>query len=271
MTTYPKADQYTRPIMPHPETGVEQAWTRASTVGKALSDMGGLINWTGAVVAAGAYLRSDLAGQIGARWPMTDDNKGEIYKLVEDLKDAGGGSIGRNAGDTLHEMFRRTNLGEKFKPMPPWDVDVKAERDLLARTGVTVDPRYVERTVCLPEYGIAGTFDFLGERDGELLVADYKTGKVSDYSWAEWVVQVTLYANATHLYDWATGKFSPMPPVSRKQALIVSVPAHSGSAELYVVNIEPGVRAIKAALWVREWRREAKKLARKVKLNAKGT
>lgn len=267
---YPKADHYGRPIMPHPETGVEQAWTRASTVGKALSDGAGLINWTGAVVAAGGYLRPDLSGKLGARWPMTDDNKGEIYKLVEELKDAGGGSIGRNAGDTLHEMLRRINQGEKFTPMPPWAADVAAERDLMRRAGIVIRPEWVERTVCLPEYGIAGSFDFLAERD-ELLVADYKTGKLGDYSWAEWVVQLSLYANASWLYDWTTGQWSPMPPVSRKQALVVSVPAGSASAELYVVDIEPGVRAIKAALWVRDWRKEAKTLARKARLTTKAS
>lgn len=270
---YPKANHYGQPLMPHPVTGVEQAWVRATTVAKALGDMGGLVNWMGTVVAAGAYLRPDLAGQVGAMWPMTDANKSEIYGLVEDLKDAGGGSVGRNAGDVLHKMFHRINLGEDFKPMPPWDADVKAERDLLARAAITIDPRYVERTVCLPEYGIAGSFDFLAHQlswGEELLIADYKTGKLADYSWAEWVTQLAIYANASHIYDWDSGTFTPMPPVSKKRALVVSVPAGTGTAELYVVDVEPGMRAIKAALWVREWRKEAKKLARKAKLNGKG-
>lgn len=258
---YPKADRYGRPIMPHPLTGEEQSWTRATTVAKALDDGGGLINWTAAMVAGGAYLRSDLVGQVGARWPMTDENKGDIYSLIEDLKDAGGGSVGRNAGDTLHEMFRRINLGEKFTPMPPWSEDVKAERALMKRHGITIRPEYVERTVCLPDLGIAGSFDFLAEWD-ELLIGDYKCGKLGDYSWAAWVTQLAIYANATHMYDWNTGEFTPMPPVSKKRALIVSVPAGSATAELYDVDIEPGMRAIKAALWVREWRKDAKKLAR---------
>ena len=86
---YPKADRYGRPIMPHPETGVEQSWTRATTIAKCLDDGNGLISWTGAMVAGGAYLRPDLVCQVGARWPMTDDNKGEIYSIIGDLKDAG--------------------------------------------------------------------------------------------------------------------------------------------------------------------------------------
>lgn len=263
---YPRHDGHGRPIMPHPDTGEEQSWTRASTVAKALDDGGGLINWTGAMVAGGAYLRPDLVGEIGVQWPMTDANKSDIYKKVEDLKDAGGGNVGRNNGNVLHDMFQRINLGDtKFKPMRPWADDIAAEHALRARNGIAIDPQYVERTVCLPDLDVAGSFDFIAQRNDEMLIADYKTGKLGSYSWAAWVTQLSLYANAKHLFDWATGLFSPMPPVSKSKALIVHVPAGTGTAALYEVDIEPGMRAVKAALWVREWRKEAKKLAREVR------
>lgn len=268
---YPRMNQWKQPLFPHPDTGEEQAWVRASTLAKAMDDGGGLINWAGAMVAAGAYLRPDLAGKLGARWPMTEDNKGEIYGLVEELKDAGGGSIGRNAGDTLHEMIRRINQGEKFRPMPPWATDVSAFQNLMQRHQISINPEYVERTVCCPEIGVAGSFDFLARKRGELFVADLKTGKLGDYVWPAWVVQLTVYASAAYLYDWDTGEFSPMPAVSRKRALVVSVPAGTGEAELYSVDIEPGVRAIKAALWVRDWRKQAKTLARKARLTTKAS
>lgn len=262
---YPRADRWGRPVMPHPETGKEQSWTRATTVAKTLDDGGGLINWTGAMVAGGAYARSDIVGKVGARWPMTDDNKPEIYALVDELKEAGGASVGRNAGDTLHEMIRRVNLGEKFKPMPPWDADVKAYLDLVDRAGLEVDTDFVERTVCLPELGIAGSFDLAPRKGGERYIADLKTGKMGDYSWAAWVTQLGIYANASWMYDWETGEFEPMPPVNQRRALVVHLPAGSANAELYVVDIEPARRAIKAALWVREWRKQAKQLARPAK------
>lgn len=269
---YPKADRWGNPVFPHPETGAEQSWTRATTVAKALDDGGGLINWTGAMVAGGAYLRNDLIGQVGARWPMDETNKGEIYGLVQKLKDAGGGSVGRNAGDTLHEMRRRMNQGEELRPMSPWAEDIKAMLDVEERAGITIDPQWVERTVCLPELGIAGSFDFLAEVDGwpvpdELVVSDYKCGKVGDYSWPAWVTQLSIYAAAPLIWDWDKREFEPMPPVSRKRAFIVSAPAGTASAEIYVVNIEEGMRAIKAALWVREYRKTAKHLARPARLD----
>jgi hypothetical protein len=247
LTDYPKADKWKRPVFPHPETGEEQAWTRASTVAKSLDDGGGLINWTGAMVAGGCYLRPDIVGKVGARWPMTDANKPELYGLIEELKEAGGASVGRNAGDTLHEMIRRINQGEPLKPMPPWDADVKAYLDLVDRAGLVIDPDMVERTVCLPEIGVAGSFDLapaIRGRGGELIITDLKTGKLGDYSWPAWVVQLAIYANADWLYDWDTRRFEPMPPVSRDRALILSLPAGSASAELYVVNISSAWKAV---------------------------
>ena len=267
---YPNADRWGNPIFPDPITGEERSWTRATTVAKALDDGGGLINWTGAMVAGGCYLRNDLVGKVGARWPMTDDNKGEIYGLVQELKDAGGGSVGRNLGDTLHEMLRRILKGEDIKPMPPFDADVKAGLDLLERAGMTIRPELVERTICIPDLGIAGSCDMFADvprwSTDELFTVDWKTGKVGSYSWAAWVAQLTIYAHATHIWDWDTRSFEAMPPVNRRRGFIASVPAGSASAQLYVVDLEPGRQAIKAALWVREWRKQAKNLARAARI-----
>lgn len=263
-------DNWKRPRFPHPETGVEQAWTRASTVAKALDDGGGLINWTAAMVAGGCYLRNDLVGKIGARWPMTDENKGEVYGLIEELKDAGGGSVGRNKGDTLHEMLRRILQGEDINPMPPWDADVKAGLDLMDRAGITVEPEFVEKTICHPKLGIAGSFDMLpkvAHWGDERIIADWKTGRLGDYCWPAWVVQMAIYANAPLLFDWSKGTFTEMPPVNTRRAFILSLPAGSASAELYVVDISNAWKAVKAALWVRQWRKEAKDLARPARLN----
>lgn len=271
---YPNHDRWGNPIFPNPETGEDQSWVRATTIAKALDDGGGLPTWTGAMVAGGAYLRGDLVGQIGARWPMTDENKSEIYGIVEKLKDAGGGSVGRNAGDTLHEMLRRRNQGDDFNPLPPWDADINAHDQLLAAFGIEVNPEFVEQTVCIPSLGIAGSADlFAGvpRLSSELVVTDYKTGKVADYVWAAWVVQLTIYAHAEWTYNWSTGESKKMPPVDRQQGLIIHVPAGSGSAELYEVDLEPGWRAIKAALWVRDWRKQAKTLARKARPTTKAS
>lgn len=269
---YPRMNQWKQPMFRHPETGKIQGWIRASTVGKELEGGGdGLINWTGAMVAAGCYLRNELAGQIGARWPMTDENKAEIYKLVEELKDAGGGSVGKKQGDTLHEFLRRLNQGEDIKPMSPWAEDIKAVRDVEERAGITVHPQWVERTVCHPDLGIAGSFDLLADvakwPSDELLVDDYKTGKVGDYSWPGFVVQLALYANAPLLYNWDADEFEPMPPVSKKRALITHAPAGTATAEIYVVDISEAWKAIKAALWIREYRKTAKHLARPARLD----
>lgn len=273
MTDYAKADKWGRPVMPHPDTGVDQSWTRVTTVAKTLDDMNGLLNWTGTMVAGGAVLRPDIAGKVAARWPLTDDNKAEMYSLAEELKEAGGASVGRNLGDTLHEMAKRRNLGEAFKPMPPWDADLAAYENLMARYDLRVAPALVERTVVLPDLGIAGSFDFLASAmgassGGELHVADLKTGKVGSYSWGAFCVQLALYSRGTHLYDWDTKTFSPMPPVNQHRGLIIHLPAGTAKATLHVVDLDAGWEAAQLALSVRQWRAR-KDLARPAKM--KGT
>lgn len=272
MTTYPDHDRWGNPIFPDPETGNDRSWTRATTIAKVLDDGGGLPTWTGAMVAGGAALRLDLVGQVAARWPMTDENKSEIYGFVEMLKEAGGGSVGRNNGDALHEMLRRRNQGKKLRPLPPWDADIAAHDELITKAGIVIRPELAEQTVCIPSLGIAGSADLFVEAPkfgDDLLVADYKTGRVADYVWAAWVVQLTIYAHAEWIWDWDTRTFTKMPPVNRQRGLVIHLPALTGSASLYTVDLEPGWRALKAALWVRDWRRQAKTLASKAGLNGK--
>jgi hypothetical protein len=271
VTDYAKADRWGRPIIPHPETGVEQSWTRVTTVAKTLDDMNGLLNWTGTMVAGGAVLRPDIAGKVAARWPLNDDNRAEMYALAEELKEAGGASVGRNLGDTLHEMVKRRNKGEDFRPMAPWDADLAAYESLMAKYGLVVNPGLVERTVILPEIGVAGSFDLLAgvvKANDELHVTDLKTGKVGRWSWGAFCVQLALYSRASWLYDWDTGKFSEMPPVNQKRGLIIHLPAGAAKATLHVVDLEAGWKAAQLALAVRQWRARTD-LARPAKV--KGT
>lgn len=257
MTDYPKKNQWGQPLIPDPTTGEEKAWVRVTTVAGTMDDKNGLLNWTGVMVAGGGILRPDIAGKIAARWPLTDDNKAEMYTLAEELKEAGGASVGRNLGDTLHEMVRRRNQGETFKPMPPWDADLRAFEGLLETAGLTVHPELVERTVVLPELGVAGSFDLLVgvvKAGGELCVADLKTGKLGSYSWGSIAVQLALYSRAEHIYDWDTGKFTPMPPVNQRRGLIIHLPAGTATATLHVVDLVAGWEAAQLAMAVRQWR-----------------
>jgi hypothetical protein len=99
------------------------------------------------------------------------------------------------------------------------------------------------------------------------MATDYKTGAVRDYVWSAWIVQTCLYAHASWIYSWETGEFTPMPPVRQDRALIISVPAGTATADLFVLDISTAWKAVKAAIWVRQWRKEARDLARPARLN----
>lgn len=263
---YPKTDRWQRPLILDPESGKHVARTRVTTVAKALDDMNGLIDWHGVMVAGGAALRPDILAKISARWPRTDENKGELNRLAKELKEAGGGSVGANLGDALHTVLARRLMGEKFTPLPPLDADLKAVEDLLERAGLEPVPGYVERTVCVEGLSekVAGSFDSLlrrkarpelGKGPGRPIITDLKTGKDLDLSWPTIAAQLALYSRASTVYTWETETHEPMPDVRQDQGLVIHAPAGTATAELYVVDLERGWQAVQVALWVRAWRK----------------
>ncbi|MGH7426250.1 MAG: PD-(D/E)XK nuclease family protein, partial [Candidatus Methylomirabilales bacterium] len=154
----------------------------------------------------------------------------------------------------LHQMTARVDRGEDFTPPPPWDVDVKAYRDLLAAASVTICPEWIERTCVIPDLNLAGTFDRIVEVRDRLWIADLKTGRDLSYSWGEIAIQLACYAHASHIWDWETNALWAMPEVDRRRGLIIHLPVGKGTASLHVVDLEAGWEAATQAAWVRDWR-----------------
>jgi hypothetical protein len=265
---YPRADRWGRPgILVHGEK--KPVWhTRVSTLAKTLDDQNGLTSWKCVMVAGGAALRPDILAKIAARWPRTELNKAELNEYAEELKEAAAASAGANMGDALHEMVARVNRGEDFKPLPTFEADIKAYRDLLERHGLETIPEYVERTVVIEGLSepIAGSFDLLVRKAGKLYVADLKTGQKLDLAWQAIAVQLTLYSRGTSLYRWEDDGRDPMPEVDQKTGLVIHLPAGSAAATLHVVDLVAGWEATQHALWARSWRKR-KDIVRAAKAN----
>src|SRR5574338_583746 len=64
MRPEPKRDRYGRYLIPHPDTGKETAWTRATTFAKTVSDTFGLTKWELRMVSLGLAKRPDLLAQV---------------------------------------------------------------------------------------------------------------------------------------------------------------------------------------------------------------
>jgi hypothetical protein len=110
--------------------------------------------------------------------------------------------------------------------------------------------------------------DLIVERisDGELFIADLKTGSSVAYGALGWAIQLSIYANADNVYiqgsavDGSEDLRAPMPAVNKQQAFIIHCEPESGSCTLHTLNIERGFQALECAMEVREWRKARKLL-----------
>lgn len=249
----PKRDRYGRYLLPNPETGKEQAWTRVTTVASTLSDRYGLELWAKRNVALGLAARRDLYALAAS---CTPEDKEQLNNIVKDAEEAAKSRSGANLGTALHRITERVDLGDDFEIPDPWRADIDAYCQALADHHITVEAEYLERIVVLAKAKVAGTLDRLItiDRGGEYFVADIKTGAdVVTYGMGEISIQLALYANASHM--WNGDGYDPMPPINKERALVIHLPVGEATCHLYWVDIEAGKEAARIALTVRDWRK----------------
>jgi len=250
-----KFDRWNRYLLPDPVTGEERAWTRATTWANTLSDPWGLLDWKQRMVAKGVATRDDLRA-LASALPL-DSGKKQLNEVARDAIEAAGGSSGRNLGTALHEWTAQVDRGEEPEIPAPWDRDVAEYHATLARYGVRVVPGLVEQIVCVPELGVAGTFDRIVLWDPEAYIADVKTAATLDYSWTEIAIQLAIYANAEWIWNAVTETWEPSHPPNRTQGLVIHLPIGQARCELWWVDLELGWAAAQLAADVRDWRKRS--------------
>ena len=264
----PKRDRFGRYLMPHPTTGKTQAWTRATTFASSVADTFGLTKWQVRMAARGLASRPDLlAGVAAVADPEGSDGKRALDKLCESAKEAAGASSRATLGTALHSFTEAHDLGRPVTVPEPYDADVAAYAAAMAQAGAAIDPAHVERIVCLPDLGVAGTFDRLVSIGGRLVVADLKTGRDLSYAWTEIAIQLALYANAATIYDAVTGAHEPMPAVDKDKALVMHLPVGEATCTLHEVDIAAGWEMAQVCATVRAWRKR-RDLARPLAVTA---
>ena len=255
----PDRDQWGRYKLPTP-TGPTKAFTRATTVAKALEDLNGVMKWEGRCIVAGLGSRPDLYDL--AATADTDDKKA-LGRIAMDAKKAGGSESAANRGTAIHSAFENSILG-----LPVGDKHRKYVERInaaLTNAGLTVEESLVERVVVNYETGTAGTFDN-GLRDtaGNLYVGDLKTGSV-DYP-GSFAVQLAIYATCDALISEDYKSIENMPEFNQNRAVIIHCPVDAedggdpdkatGRADIYWLDIRRGAEALALAYKVREWRKE---------------
>lgn len=250
----PKRDRWGRPVIPDPDTGKETAYTRVTTFAKSISDTFGLSKWQVRTALKGLTVRPDLFALVAAT-PATDSKT--LDRVAEDAKEAAGSSAGANRGTAFHSFSERVDRGEDVAIPPPWDTDIAAYRKALADGGLTVDRRYIERMVVIPELGCAGTFDRLLLRtgtDGPHIVGDVKTAKDFTFGHLEIAIQLALYAHGRAIWNTRTQTYEPLPAIDQDTAVVMHCPVGTARCDLYAIDIAAGWQAAQLCKRVRGWR-----------------
>lgn len=254
----PERDRYGRYMIPDPDTGKKRPWTRATTWASTVADTFGLTKWQVRMAALGLAQRSDLLLAVAAVGdPESKDGKRQLDKLAEAAKEHAGSSVRATLGTALHSLTEAYDAGREPAVIPaPYDDDLAAYVLAICDAELRIDPAHIERVVCIPELGVAGTFDrLITLPDGRRVVADLKTGRDLSYSWTEISIQLALYAHASTIYDVTAGKHEPMPTVDQDQALVMHLPVGEKRCDLYMVDIAAGWEMASVCGTVRDWRK----------------
>ena len=132
--------------------------------------------------------RPDLVVQ-AARLPFDDYRSNRALNAIgQEAKSAAGAWDKAKWGTTIHSLTERVDGGDLDPSTlgPPWGAMVRAYVLSLQTHGVSILPEFIENTVVVKQYKVAGTYDRIVRMpNDELWVADLKTGRDLGYSWGD--------------------------------------------------------------------------------------
>jgi hypothetical protein len=241
-------DRWGRYLIQRPD-GKATGYTRVTTIAKALDDEASLTAWKGRMTATGLVKRPDLLAAASTNL----DDKRSLDAIVKDAIEAAGASTKANIGTALHALTHQLDMGRQPAILPGLQADIDAYQATIKQHGINF--LHMEALLISDTHEYAGTTDRIIQiGGGQPMILDLKTGSI-DYAIQSIAVQLALYANAEHLYDWRTDERTDMPDVSKTQAMICHLPAGTGQCYLHLVDIEAGWQAAQLALQVRAWRK----------------
>lgn len=229
-------DQWGRYELPDPTTGEKmKGWTRATTFAATMAEQYGLSIWKQRQVVWGLSRRPDLLTM--AQTISGPEDKKALGAIVDEAHIAAGTQSKANRGTAVHSACHAAERGA-FEQVPEeLRPHVAGYFAALKEHRLEVMPEYVERTVIVKSYHVAGTFDNLVRcPDGKVRVLDKKTGRL-DYSDVEFAIQMALYANADAIFNYDTGRYEPMPEIAKDYAILMHIDPETGKAHPERVNI----------------------------------
>lgn len=230
-------DRWSRPLIKQPD-GKQKAYTRCTTYVGCLEDTFNLSKWQQRMVALGLAARPDLLLAVSAH----SDDKRRLDDICAEAREAAAASSAATTGTALHRLAERLDRGEEVAVPEVAKADLEAYRQATAG----IDWRHIERITVHDGLQVAGTPDRIADR-----VYDIKTGSI-DFGLGKIAMQLALYAHS-EVYDVNTGERTPL-DVDLERAVVIHLPAGTGTCRLVEVDIAAGWEAVQLATQVRAWR-----------------
>lgn len=287
-------DRWGRYLLPHPDTGTTQPWTRTTTMAGSVADTFALSMWQQRMAVKGLTMRPDLYA-LASTFDVSAD-KDDLNSVCEQARSAAGDKVAANLGTAMHAFTATVDKGGKANIPPTMQSDVDAYSAVLRAYGLEIVPQLIERRVVLTRKtageDIGGTFDrvYRAVRDvdlkmadnriltlpaGSYVIGDLKTGRDLSYGWGEIAIQETIYAHAINengVWDpegkewdrlplgYSEGGDGPEPRTVREDVgIVVHLPiqkkAGAPACVLYAVDLKQGWEALELCVKVRQWRK----------------
>ena len=251
----------------------EVLYTRCTSFVGALEDRQNLERWMKRTVLVGLAADEpdpwDGNGLIRRVRDADPDDRDALDALADEAFTLGEGYEKAQKGTDLHAL---TELVDRGKPLPD-DVSLADRRDMAAWVRLHeefgIEQLDAERFVVVDSLKVAGTYDRRvispdprmrcevcdSPYDGVSKVLDLKTGRV-DYGGGKMRQQLAVYAHG-EAYDPETGRRSEH-DVCPHVGFVVHLPAGTGEAYLYRLDLVQGWRDVALSAQVREHRRTSK-------------
>lgn len=271
-----KRDRWERPLIIPKGGGKATAYTRASTLGKAIDDTYNLNRWIVRAVVLGMSRRPELVARAAAVATNEGADRAVLDGIGDEAKTAGGGDRGANIGTALHKLSERRDAGENLSYLPS---DLMSAMDFYGQWMELFEVLATETFVACDQLQTAGTFDrvvrllvdlefqhhTLGRvviPAGTILVVDLKTGKLESakYWGPTYGVQQVVYAcgdpyTPAGRITWEQLLGEGVVP-STRWALLLHVPADSPQdTGLVIVDLDAAAAMADLCLDIREARK----------------
>jgi RecB family exonuclease len=243
-------DRWGRPLITPPGGGKAVPYTRVTTLAKTLEEQSALAAWKQRMTLVGVTLQPHLALAAAA----ARDDKKKLNDLAEQALAAAQAGAKAEIGTALHKLTEKLDKGEDIGPIP---AEYQADLDAYRAATDGIQWLALEQFLVIDDLQVAGTADGIGILpDGRTVIADKKTGSI-DYANLSIAVQLACYAHG-QAYDITTGQRTPI-DVDQSTGVVIHMPAGTGQAVLYDVDLTVGWEAALTSDYVRKMRTGSKK------------